>query len=591
MKKRIAILAAAALCVSVLQCFIITATPTADGIWTDYAAAEFAGGTGTEADPYRISTAEQLAKLAKDVNSGILDLNHNGKSFVLTNDIDLQGHRWFPIGTGTTQSSHHSFYGRFDGKGFAIKNLYVDESADGFAAGLFGNFGGSAVGTVSLQNLNITDAYVTSKQAQLDPDILDGVGILIGNAAPGYGLEITVKNCKVQGTVTTDTTYPNQCGGLVGSNSYALYENCEADVNVIGRGYSGGFVGNDFFGKYSNCTVKGSVSGFNSVGGFAGLIFSNSNLTKCISYANVTGANWHVGGFVGYAETSMINSCVALGNVESTLKFSSLRTGGFVGSNVESEIEKCHFAGKLKSAEGANIGSLGGFVGYDFDGTVLGCSFSSELNPEINAVAELSDVPGTNTVSGTKTATVNENICTDFYGSHNYNNEFTVDKAPSCTEKGSKSRHCTRCDAKSDITEIPADGHSYSNEFTVDKEPTCTEKGSKSRHCEKCDSKTDITEIPAAHTDVKHIEASPASETAEGNIEYWFCEDCSKYYTDEALTKEISKADTVLAKLPPQKGDSEKEDTGDAPLTALYISLGAVVVALIGVTVYRRKFK
>ena len=57
---------------------------------------------------------------------------------------------------------------------------------------------------------------------------------------------------------------------------------------------------------------------------------------------------------------------------------------------------------------------------------------------------------------------------------------------------------------------------------------------------------------PNNHTDLKHIDAKAATAAAEGNIEYWYCSGCKKYFSDAAATKEITKADTVTAKLPPK---------------------------------------
>lgn len=54
------------------------------------------------------------------------------------------------------------------------------------------------------------------------------------------------------------------------------------------------------------------------------------------------------------------------------------------------------------------------------------------------------------------------------------------------------------------------------------------------------------------HSDLKHIEAKAATSTCEGNIEYWYCEDCNKYFSDENCENEISLKDTVISKLPPQ---------------------------------------
>ena len=82
---------------------------------------------------------------------------------------------------------------------------------------------------------------------------------------------------------------------------------------------------------------------------------------------------------------------------------------------------------------------------------------------------------------------------------------------------------------------------------------TCTEKAV----CEVC-GKAYGEPDPKNHTDLKHIPAKAATEDAEGNIEYWYCKGCNKYYSDKDGTKEIKKADTVTAKLPksPQTGDT-----------------------------------
>lgn len=138
--------------------------------------------------------------------------------------------------------------------------------------------------------------------------------------------------------------------------------------------------------------------------------------------------------------------------------------------------------------------------------------------------------------SHTKTESISPN-------GHTWNTVYTTDKKPTCTEKGSESIHCAKCDAiqagtSRDINPIghdwgnwvttvkedcinagsetrtckrdsshtetqarPALGHNFAKEFTVDVAPTCTEKGSKSRHCTRCDARTEVTEIPAnGHT-------------------------------------------------------------------------------------------
>ena len=94
---------------------------------------------------------------------------------------------------------------------------------------------------------------------------------------------------------------------------------------------------------------------------------------------------------------------------------------------------------------------------------------------------------------------------------------------------------------------------------------------------------------PKNHTNLKHFPAKAATKTTEGNIEYWYCEGCGKYFSDKDGTKEIKKADTVTVKL---KDDSKSPQTGDTSnvflwLTLLFVSGGAVTVT----TVYGRKKK
>ena len=113
---------------------------------------------------------------------------------------------------------------------------------------------------------------------------------------------------------------------------------------------------------------------------------------------------------------------------------------------------------------------------------------------------------------------------------------------------------------------------------------TCKDKAK----CEVCGAEYGELD-PKNHTDLKHFPAKAATKTAEGNIEYWYCEGCGKYFSDKDGTKEIKKADTVTAKL---KDDSKSSQTGDTKNLALWISLLFVSGgAAIGTTVISRKKK
>jgi hypothetical protein len=136
-----------------------------------------------------------------------------------------------------------------------------------------------------------------------------------------------------------------------------------------------------------------------------------------------------------------------------------------------------------------------------------------------------------------------------------------------------------------------ADGFEFSAEkkVTIQNEhtggtATCKDKA-KCEICGESYGKLDSNN----HANLKHIDAKAATKTSEGNIEYWYCDGCNKYYKDAKATQEITKAQTVTAKLP---DDSKSLQTGDNSNLALWIALlfisgGAVTVT----TVYGRKKK
>ena len=140
------------------------------------------------------------------------------------------------------------------------------------------------------------------------------------------------------------------------------------------------------------------------------------------------------------------------------------------------------------------------------------------------------------------------------------------------------------------------------NEHTGGK-ATCRDKAK----CEVCGAEYGELD-PKNHTDLKHFPAKAATKTAEGNIEYWYCADCGKYYKDAKATQEITKAQTVTAKLPsdnntstggstgnnnkPSSNATTSPQTGDNSNFTLWIALLFISGgAAIGTTVVSRKKK
>ena len=134
--------------------------------------------------------------------------------------------------------------------------------------------------------------------------------------------------------------------------------------------------------------------------------------------------------------------------------------------------------------------------------------------------------------------------CHNEYGEYNAGNhdggtKVSGDIKAGCTQKGyTGDTYCLGCEKiLTKGTEIAASGHSGGN-------ATCRDKAK----CDVC-GKSYGELNPKNHADLKHINAKAAATDAEGNIEYWYCDGCNKYFSDAAAAKEISKADTVIKKM------------------------------------------
>lgn len=497
-------------------CMLFTLTPITSRAdvttkkWTDFTAADFAGGSGTKDDPYQIATAGQLAKLASEVNSGVPEQTHSGEYFKLTAPIDLSGKRWIPIGYGNASSK--AFSGYFDGNNQVITGLYVDERGNNVCAGLFGVVVAVSDETV-LKNFCIENATIyagNSTDASASPDI--------------YG-----------------------AGGLIGDASRAHVSDCSADVTVTGRCISGGFIGNVFQGSYKNCTAKGSVSGGWSTGGFAGCVFESDasvEIEHCASYGNVEANDWNTGGFVGYLEKGKIRNSVSYGNVKSTVAGVEPKTGGFSGTNTEGNIQNCNAAGTVTGSHPTI--APGGFIGYDNNGTTAGCAFDKKKNPSLNDVGADSGTPGSNQIKAADTTSLLSNICGSYLGGHTLS-KVGRKEATHLTEGNIQYWVCADCggyfsDANganmitaldvviaktaehtADRTEWHSDadnhwntcecgekinqsGHSFT--WVIDKEATSTEKGSKHEQCTVCNYAKTAVEIPPVKTGTEETKTS-----------------------------------------------------------------------------------
>ena len=192
----------------------------------DICADSYAGGDGSKTNPYEIATAEQLAKLARDVNNGNTPQAFLGKYFKLTADIDLSGGIWMPIGKyynyGNDNGNNRLFFGKFDGNGHVIKNMHIQwEGTEARSAwGLFSTLqGASSTNLTTVTNLIIKNATVEKKPGfePYGPDYKVGVvaGEIYGNTELS---NIIIRGSEIK---DNDETYQinneSKIGGIAGN--------------------------------------------------------------------------------------------------------------------------------------------------------------------------------------------------------------------------------------------------------------------------------------------------------------------------------------------------------------------------------------
>lgn len=298
MKKRVlSLLMAFVMVVGLLPATARAAETETDKLSVTQAAApEAADGTlsgkGTAAEPYLLSSADDLKAFRDLVNGGA-----NPACAKLTEEIDLKGEEWTPV---------TSLIGYLDGGGHTISNLTL--KGDSYAnTGLIGELNGSIV------NLNVKNVAIT------DVGKSNNVGVLAGYIADGSTSK--VDNCYVSGTITSTTSGTAYIGGLVGkfggySASSLTLKNCVSDVNLNCKAtnYVGGLVGITQWNcdvTVTNCTILGNVTsdGYN---GYAGGLFG-SYYTGTLSIENIIVAGKITGtkkGVIAYATSTPTSTTV-----------------------------------------------------------------------------------------------------------------------------------------------------------------------------------------------------------------------------------------------------------------------------------------
>ena len=273
---------------------------------------------------YTVTSAEGLKNIAELVNEEWkLDIN-----IILTNNIDLTGIDWTPIGT----SFSNSYTGTFDGGNHTITGLTVTGSDQ--YVGLFGHIGSG--GTVK---------------------------------------DVTLEEVKIESNNDMSAV-----GGVAG-RSYGTLENC----SVSGSGIAGGVVGYQSGGFLTGCSSSATVNAGGVAGGVAGLTDSGATLTACYATGDVTlesinsGGNF-VGGVVGSNTSCTLKACYAWGSVTGSGS-GTIYVGGVTGTNDEGTLTACYHANGTVSGPAGTTGGVAG-RNYKFfnDPVITACYWGS--NPD-----------------------------------------------------------------------------------------------------------------------------------------------------------------------------------------------------------------
>ena len=249
----------------------------------------YSGGSGTERNPWLISTADDLKTLADTVNNGE---QYTGTYFLQAEDIDLSNVDWEPI--GYTDSDYY-FSGHYDGGDYIISNAVSTGKLDEDGQATAGIFGCVMDGSVS--NLHVRNADFTASGDE-------SYGPAGGVTGIAYGA--TIENCTVENSRVESERMPDDstcAGGIAGYAIGATFSNCASISNqIVSTAYAGGFVGEidddeeygvEGFTTYTNCYVSNgtvtattdSTQGSSFAGGFAGMVtYDKLIVTNCYVY-------------------------------------------------------------------------------------------------------------------------------------------------------------------------------------------------------------------------------------------------------------------------------------------------------------------
>ena len=266
--------------------------------WDGTVATKYAGGTGTQADPYLISTGAELAYMRVDTANGASGSTTTGKFYKMTNDIDLASKAWEPIGV-----PGNAFFGHFDGDSFSIHNLNINKTTSG--TGLFGQ-----IDQASILNLTIASGTVISRGFSN--------GVIVGASTNSNFYNLT-NHANMSGE--------HYAGGIAGYSATSTFDHM-VNYGTISASYSdaGGIIGYNL-SPVSNAVNYGNVTSPSAAGGITG--YNVSTISNAVNYGAVNGSGISTGAVI----TNVYNAGKITG---------ACSVGGVAGSNNLYALEGTH---------------------------------------------------------------------------------------------------------------------------------------------------------------------------------------------------------------------------------------------------------
>lgn len=358
---------------------------------------DFAGGSGTETDPYLIETKEHLNNVRTNINA-----HYKMISNIIFEDSDFEeGGAFFNNGLGWAPiaPTMYSFKGSFDGNEYVIQGLKINTCEPMSQETGYGLFGGISGATIKNLKMTRTSILVNNNHYTY-------IGCI-----SGYAYNSNITNCYVDGVITAKNSNGScalYAGGIIGNAHKSLISNVESNVNINTEGNDriGGICGYIGSGSIFNTTNRGALQGTSASGGITGEA-SSSIIENCTNYGDLN--NIHpldsihgtsdCGGIVAWAlGKNQIILCSNYGKISSSSTSETSSAAGIVASfsadrRDNAIISKCYNGGEI-SSKGVTGANAGGISATFYFATISDCFNLGKISSSFNAGGIISFAQG-----------------------------------------------------------------------------------------------------------------------------------------------------------------------------------------------------